>query len=222
MEVGRILSAEAAGFMALGGAVALVGVWLMLLEGAVESAKIALFGMELQAAPLGFAVFVAGSAATIAPIVEPDATSRMVKGALSATGLTEVPIAVPPLVIPPEASRRDYEPSNDQMAAAGLIKIGEMVSGTHSGEDWDWYLLGTENLQGRAFQVAVTNGSRACDVFYFDWQWQFAGGTELRSGTVGAKIPVGSNPGIFIQFACPQGTEPQPYIVSFEAADPVR
>ncbi len=212
-----MLSAEAVGLMSFGGLMALAGVWLMLLEGETGSAKLALFGVEVQAVPAGFAVFLAGSVTTIAPIVEPEGTSQLVSGALSATGLTQMPVETVQVEIPPEASRRDFEPSNNGMAAAGLIRLGEMVTGTHSGSDWDWYLLGTESLTDGRFQVVVREGDRACDVFYFDWRRQFAGGSKLSPGSVGIEIPVGDNPGYFVQFACPEGTDERTYVVTFEA-----
>ncbi|MEM8571184.1 MAG: hypothetical protein AAGG56_09775 [Pseudomonadota bacterium] len=210
-------SLELLAMMGGGGLLAVGGFWLMLREGpGGAGAKIGLGNAQVSASTAGFAVFFSGLATFSAPIVAPTSTHNFVNKIAPANmkpGIAETNFVQAGGHVAP-----DYEPHNDRIEGATLVGMGELVGGTHSGTDVDWYWFDLSAQQGEPIAVEIAENSQYCRSSFFNLEREHLRMENLSAGLNQIDIDPGSSERVYVKLDCAESAAVSGYTIAYDRA----
>lgn len=207
-------SLELITLMVCGGLLAVAGFWLMLREGpGGGGATIGIGNLQVSASSAGFAVFFSGLATFSAPIVAPNSTHTVLA-------------KIAPANLRPGSDATNFrragghfglenEPQNDQKDGATVLELGQLLGGTHSGIDVDWYRFDLRNVPADEIEVEIAEAGRGCRASFFDEEEQYLGLNPLLRGKNELQLTTGEAEEMFVKIDCIESANTDSYTITF-------
>lgn len=197
-----------------GGLLSVAGFWLMLKEGpGGAGAKIGLGNLQISASSAGFAVFFTGLATFSAPIVAPNSTHEVIARI--------APASLRPGSDPSSFIRAgghfgmDDEPRNDRMEGATLVELGQLVGGTHSGTDVDWFKFDLSQRPTGQIEVEISEGASGCRASFFDGEKRYLGLDPLDRGRNTLQVVTAGMDDVFVKLDCAETAGIDSYTITY-------
>lgn len=198
-----------------GGLLSVLGFWLMLREGpGGGGAEIALGSLHVPASTAGFAIFFSGLATFSAPIVAPETTHQaMVRIA---------PASLRPGTGDPATFVQagghfgaDDEPANDSFEGATVLDDGQLLGGTQTGKDVDWYQVEVDPRIGGRIEVDMAGAGRGCRASLFNGSKAYLGLEPLARGRNELKLDPASGERIYVKLDCRESDAVNSYTIAY-------
>jgi hypothetical protein len=185
-----------------GGLLSMLGFWLMLREGpGGGGTKLGFGSMQVPTSTAGFAIFFGGLAAFSAPIVAPDSVHQAIVQ-IAPAKLRPGPGDPASFVRARGQMTGDDEPRNDRLEGATFLAIGQLLGGTQSGKDVDWYELELEPVAARRVEVDLAGEARGCRASFFNTDRRYLGLKPLSRGRNHLELGQSGDARMYLKIDC--------------------